>query len=804
MKKLLLFILVFLGFASFSFGASYNISYTTNDDGQFNINFAGVVPVGQTFTTAGSGSPTQFSVKLYKTGATGSIQWSFRTANSSGHPRSTRLCAVNQSVASITSSSPGAWYPITITGCPSLNTTTKYALVGEALYLTAGLVSWRGDQSLSVYSGGNAYTPLSTSYPDMDTMFSIVITSPSPTFNNIKINGTTLTTDSYWKTNKLLVVTNVSQNANQTYYLRHYTNGTLISSSQFATNQKIGYVNITQGDGKYKLSFQAKNINGTTNTANYTVILDTTAPTITNNMPTGDLFSYLLKPLNSYVSCSDTNPYQCNISSSGNMKNVTATNNITYTTNGNKTYTLIAKDRAGNIATTSGTFRVNPYQYFRFYDTLRAIYTSSYTVKNNTRIYNSSGNYIRIPVYDLGLGTHKLFYNKSGYQSQAFSTTFNTTSNLNTTFNVNPVRLLLKVYSETSPTTQLKFNITIANATTSTQYLNQMNFSKYYNETLHGELSLSVTSTGYNQRKIFVTLLSNTVSNNTMYLLRTGSSNYPVIYRALQGSGGSASTIPIEDVTLSFYKTISGTRTFLGQAMTDNNGYTYFNMNYTRGDYEVIFQKTGFVTETLFTLPNVQEYTIYMNIEAAEVLNNLEDFDYAFYPSSQFVSKPFVGGVTLTASNNDLSSWRFKITGNTTIDYTSTASNGGSIYYNITNKSPTYTYNLTFIKNGIPYTFIKVYNNKNISLTNSTSWEVLAQNLNNGDYNGEKILIVLFVYIMIVGLGIFLSAGNQAVGIVLGIMPLTAFMLVDWISIPLYSILMLISILGAYSTRGGQ
>jgi hypothetical protein len=289
-----------------------------------------------------------------------------------------------------------------------------------------------------------------------------------------------------------------------------------------------------------------------------------------------------------------------------------------------------------------------------------------------------------------------------------------------------------------------------------------------------------------------------------MYLLKTGTGNYPIIFRALQGSGGSASTIPLEDVILSFYRTISGSRTFLGQAQTDNNGYTYFNMNYTLGDYEVIFQKTGFVTETLITLPNVQEYTIYMVIEAAEVVNNLEDFDYAFYPSGTFVINPFIGGVTLTASNNDLSSWRFKITGNNSINYLSTASNGGSVYYNVTNTSPTYTFNLTIVKNGVTYSFIKVYNNNNLSYTNSTNLVVVAQNLDNGDYNGEKIMIILFVYVIFVGIGIFLSSGNQAVGLITGILPLTMFMVVDWVTIPLYSILMLVTILGAYATRGGN
>jgi hypothetical protein len=483
---------------------------------------------------------------------------------------------------------------------------------------------------------------------------------------------------------------------------------------------------------------------------------------------------------------------------------VTTTNNITYITNGNKTYTLRALDIAGNSISTTGSFRVNPYQYFRFYDSLRSIYTSSFIVTNNSDIYSSVGNYVKIPIFDLGYGTHQLYYNKTGYQTKLFSTTFNTTSKLNTTINVNPIRILLKVYSETSPTTQLKFNMTIQNSTTSTQYLNQMNFSKYYNETLHGDLTLTVSNIGYGARKLYVTLLPNTVSNNTMYLLRAGASNYPIIFRALQGSGGSASTIPLEDVILSFYRTISGTRTFLGQAQTDNNGYTYFNMNYTLGDYEVIFQKTGFITETLLTLPNVQEYTIYMVIEAAEVVNNLEDFDYAFYPSGNFVINPFIGGVTLTASNNDLSSWRFKVTENSSINYLSTASNGGSVYYNITNKSPTYTFNLTIVKNGVTYSFIKVYNNNNLSYTNSTNLIVVAQNLNSGDYNGEKIMIILFVYIIFVGLGIFLSAGNQAVGLVTGILPLTMFMVVDLVTIPLYSILMLVTILGAYATRGGN
>jgi hypothetical protein len=160
-------------------------------------------------------------------------------------------------------------------------------------------------------------------------------------------------------TNNILLNVSLDKNSNLSYNLNNGLNLTL------CTNCNTSTIFINGTIGQNNLSIYS-NYSGIITNSNIVFTIDTTTPVITNKMPTSQLYNYTLLKLTNYISCSDSNIVWCNISSDGFNKNATATNNITYTTNGNKTYTLIAQDRAGNRVTTSGAFRVNPYQYFRF------------------------------------------------------------------------------------------------------------------------------------------------------------------------------------------------------------------------------------------------------------------------------------------------------------------------------------------------------------------------------------------------------------------------------------------------------
>jgi hypothetical protein len=341
------------------------------------------------------------------------------------------------------------------------------------------------------------------------------------------------------------------------------------------------------------------------------------------------------------------------------------------------------------------------------------------------------------------------------------------------------------------------------NGSTSTQYLNQVNFSKYYNETLHGNLTLVVESKGYELRKLYIDFKPYTLSNNIMYLLPSGASVYAVLFRVYERSGGSGSALAIENVVLNVYKYISGTRTFLGQAKTDSNGLTFFNMNYLLADYEIILTKNGFVTQTLTTIPNVQEYTILMIPEGTQTGYGFSGFSYKFYPENPFLNSSVVNfSVSIIDENNALSISTFKITGtNVSRTNISLNSNGGLLFLrNININTTKYLANLTVIRNGVSYQLLKVYSYKGVITMPNATTEYAKTSLQNME-GWDKLFLVVFSYIAVAGFGVMIS-GSPAVGLFVGLFPLMLFWQFGLVSAGFLAVATIFTVIGGFYTRG--
>jgi len=126
--------------------------YNTGDDNHiwlYGSNWA-----AQTFTPSIAHTITSVKLKLFRSGAPGTVTVSIR-ATSGGQPTSSDLCSGTTSGDTLTTSAPGAWREITLGSGYGLSAGTTYAIVVRA---TSGdssnYVWWRVDTSPTYYGGG--------------------------------------------------------------------------------------------------------------------------------------------------------------------------------------------------------------------------------------------------------------------------------------------------------------------------------------------------------------------------------------------------------------------------------------------------------------------------------------------------------------------------------------------------------------------------------------------------------------------------------------------------------------------------
>ena len=534
---------------------------------------------------------------------------------------------------------------------------------------------------------------------------------------------------------------------------------------------------ITQGNST--IEFRAIDDAGNVEvTQNQTIKIDTIDPLI-NIFNNSEINTYSIDWTNVF-NYSDINFDSCYIIVENSTQNCSS---YVFTYNGNQTIQIYVNDIAENIQNQNITIFVNPYMYFRVYDNARAFYIENYTFGS----YNSIEQYITIPVYDFGLGNHSLQFSKVGYSQDNFQFIFNLTSDLNQTFNATSVTITISVYDENSPSTQLNFNLSMNNILNYTQYLNQLNFQKYYNETLTGNLTLTAESSGFSLRKVFTELNPYSTVSHTIYLLADVDST-PVVFRTLN----LAQTQAIEDVVFTFKKEISGVPTFLGQAKTDSQGYTYFNMDILT-DYEIIISKNGYVSQVINSIPGKTDYTILMEEEGSISSFLFDDFSYIINPQSTSKSLPFNASAVVFDEANLISSMKFTVIGeNNSETQTLTEASGGTIEFEITSSSPQYLLNLTVMREGEEYTFIKKINYYTETSSNTTVKKV-ADELEGEENNENRVFMILIIYITAVVLG---SLFSPSIGAIFGLLPITIFAFVSWITVGIAALFYVFTILG--------
>jgi len=264
---------------------------------------------------------------------------------------------------------------------------------------------------------------------------------PSINFQEVKLNNETNFNNTFYNsTPQLLEVTlnttDPNNNTNVTLYLYNSTND-LITTNQFITNNLTGSYNISfPYEDTFQFYLYAFNNETNATIGNYTISYDVSPPTINNTLPS-EINTYNINVSN-YVSCDEATT--CNITFIEDNITLLNTNTSYYfPTNGNKTYSILAKDNAGNSVYENGFLLVNPSFTVDFINSSN-VSVIDYTL--NGVSYNSSFTGL---TYDYGLGNHTFNWSKTGYEDFNFTLEFNSTSNINQSIQVDPADLTILI-----------------------------------------------------------------------------------------------------------------------------------------------------------------------------------------------------------------------------------------------------------------------------------------------------------------------------------------------------------------------
>jgi 5-hydroxyisourate hydrolase-like protein (transthyretin family) len=432
--------------------------------------------------------------------------------------------------------------------------------------------------------------------------------------------------------------------------------------------------------------------------------------------------------------------------------------------------------------------------YFRF------SYNSTLLSDYSFNSINSLNEELVLFYSDLGVeGVKNWFWQKIGYVGVYLGFNFSYDAYNNITFDVTRTTLTLNVKDELT-NLPIFFNITINNGTTITSW-NNINgtFSADYQDLPVNSLKITVSASNYNSRNLYTNLTEYTSITEEIFLLNSNLSQ-PVIFRVLDASSNQ----PVESVIISAYKIINNTNELLGQAQTDSNGYTYINLDYTSGDYELILTKNGYVTEVINSIPYSTEYLVLMRESGANINYNFENVAYEFFPYNNYIYNfTTAGRVRVIDSDNLITQSIITITGFKAgnISYYAqsidTDANGQTYNFVMSNVSDYYLYELEILRDGQWFNFSKTYNYINSS--NYYSIEMIAQDLDDSQYNGWKVFIVVFGYLIVAGLGAALAGEIGAA--IFGTVALVVFMYGGLMPYPLGAVMIVFSIVGAIVLR---
>lgn len=415
----------------------------------------------------------------------------------------------------------------------------------------------------------------------------------------------------------------------------------------------------------------------------------------------------------------------------------------------------------------------------------------------------ASGLYLDTNLTNLTIGSTNFSFQITGYNNSYKNATIDCNFS-SFTQDMEKAGLQVQTFNEDT-LANMTYNITIANSTTSTSFLNQINGVFWnYTQIPNGAITITVSADGFEQRSYTGTMNSNTFINQTAYLLSNSeglirsflivNTNYQVI---------SGAYIRVEKLIGSSYVLIS-------DGYTDNSGVKTFLLN-PSDEYRIEATSGGATSGYKYIQPTQPQYTIQIPITttAVEGYSGLfTQVSYTIYPNSLWiqVSNSSIFSFSVTAWVNDLGSYSMVLKDqNNTILYNNTTIStiGGTMNTSIdtTNLSRViglYTINRTGFE---PFTITRYYTMYDFNTTNSGLLGVFTTMQNADDIStGAKSIIILVVTVALMGT-IVGYVGGFGAGVI-GLSLITISTLFGWfdyrITVLLWSLLIGLTIL----TRG--
>lgn len=166
-----------------------------------------------------------------------------------------------------------------------------------------------------------------------------------------------------------------------------------------------------------------------------------------------------------------------------------------------------------------------------------------------------------------------------------------------------------RVYDENNASKELTFSVTIYNSTYETT---STNLTTYDNNEVRGDLTITISSTGYGSRRYYVTIPENETYNMSGYLLNNSDG---------QNVGITTKDImeqPISDTEIDVLRLIGTNWTIVAQGRTDDIGKFTFHLD-PDIDYKINLYREGYNVKNTTLIPTEDEYIIFLYREIVDM-----------------------------------------------------------------------------------------------------------------------------------------------------------------------------------------
>lgn len=284
--------------------------------------------------------------------------------------------------------------------------------------------------------------------------------------------------------------------------------------------------------------------------------------------------------------------------------------NLTFSANyyANRTYSTQINNSA--VTQVNAEFWRNQYFYANNSNTGAAIQSFNVAFTNGTKTHSCiTSNYeCIVSLENLGYGNNNVTVSSSGFNTTKFTQSFDGNSAVNRTFPLAPATLQIWAYDETTPSSNLTFNLTISNATTSQTWMNQTNFSKMWNEIPYGQITIAITeyNGNYITRYYYTVMNENTAVQLNAYLLKTSEGMY-VRFNVKDYSDNN-----IANALVTIQKQYTSAWVAIAQRYTDESGVATHFLN-PNNEYRIKVERINYATAYVTVVPSNTDYRIYLS-----------------------------------------------------------------------------------------------------------------------------------------------------------------------------------------------